>query len=115
MTQERASIHAGLWSRPYPTREWSTSLWNGGGLITCLALSDRPIYTLLSFHDGTCRAHSHLRPSPWAVHAMQVRGSRPDLGPQLVEAAKGDDAKKVVSLLGQGAPVDFKVRGSGGS
>ena len=34
---------------------------------------------------------------------------RPDLGPQqLVEAAKGDDAEKVVSLLGQGAPVDLK-------
>ena len=46
---------------------------------------------------------------------MQVRGSRPDLGPQLIDAAQGDDAGKVVSMLGQGAPVDFKVNGSGGS
>ena len=44
---------------------------------------------------------------------VQVPEPRPDLGPQLVEAAKGDDAEKVVSVLGQGAPVDFTVRGSG--
>ena len=40
---------------------------------------------------------------------------RPELGLPLVEAAKKDDAERVVSLLGQGAPVDFRVRGSGGS
>ena len=51
------------------------------------------------------------RPPPlWSTCNAQVPDPRPDLGPQLLEAAKRDDAEEFVSLLDQGAPVDFKVR-----
>ena len=46
---------------------------------------------------------------------VQVPEPRPELGPQLLKAVAGNDAEKVGSLLDQGAPVDFKVRDSGGS
>ena len=49
-------------------------------------------------------------PLPGIIATHTVLGTRPDLGPALIDAAKRPDgAADIQSLIDQGAPVDFQV------